>query len=271
LSISLLSKAATAWIFFTKDFKNTYRFRSALAGQILSPFLGAISLLVTYSAVFYVGGVEDIAYVNKQNYVVYLMTGFLALTFVSRCWGGAGLNWEKIMMTLDGIFLAPVNRLWILLGKSLNVLFSVGLSAIPYILILVVVRAGITSYLKLAVGIAGLFLMLAIFISIDFVISGISLSEEGYASIIRTWLPRGVSLFSCVYYPVDVFPKLLRPFAYLNPAYHGVSLFRSAFIEGGISHPLVSIVYLLLLGTIGPPVAVWFFETLFKRYGVRGY
>ena len=269
--ISLLRRISVAWIFFKKDFRNTYRFKSTLVGQILSPFFAAISLFVTYSAVFIVGGVTDIAYVNRENYVIYLMAGFLALTFARSSWGGTDLRWEKIMMTLDGIFLAPVGRLWILVGKAINVLFKVALSSIPYIAILLILGPRIISPINLVLGILSLFLMLSIFLSIDFVISGISLSEEGYASIIRTWVPRGVSLFSCVYYPIEIFPKFVHPLILLNPAYHGVNLFRSAFIENGIVNPWTSFLYLLVLGIVLPPTAVTFFEYLFKRFGIKGY
>jgi ABC-type polysaccharide/polyol phosphate export permease len=271
LCISLLDRAKIGWVFFRKDFNNTYRFKSALIGSILNPFLSAVSLFVTYSAVFFVGGVEDIAFVNKQNYVIYLMSGFLALNFARTCWGATALRWEKIMMTLDGMFLAPVGRLWILFGKSISVLFSISLSSIPYVLILLILGPRIESYVNLVLGIISLFLMMAIFLSVDFVVSAISLSEEGYAGIIRTWVPRAISLLSCVYYPPEVFPEVFRPIVYLNPAYHGVNLFRSAFMENGVTSPWFSFLYLLTLGVVLPPLCVRIFESILGRFGIRGY
>ncbi len=242
-----------------------------ILGDIVNPFLGMIGLLVTYSAVFFVGKVNDIAYVNKHNYLVYLIVGSLAYLFSHECWRRTTLVFEKMMLTLQGVMLAPVSRIYLLAGKALNAVVFGLLSAVPHVLLLLFLRPAILSYARLVMGVVALFFVMSIFISLDFIVTAIELSEEGQASLIRAWAPRGVTIFACVYYPIDVIPKVLRPLAIINPAYHGVQLLRSAFIEGPKMDLFLSFLYLAVLALILPIIAVRYFDYRFRKYGIKGY
>jgi len=259
------------WAFFTKDFKNTYRFRGTIVRDVFQPITSFLSLLLTYSAVFFVGKVASVGYIDRSNYLVYLSSGFLAYSFARTCWNKTSLRWEKYMLTLEGVLVSPVNSAYILAGKSFNAFFSVGLSTLPYVLVLIMLAPPIVSLTRLVAGILCLFCLFSLFLSIDFMLSGLEMSGEGWTDFIRTYAPMGFGLLSCVYFPPSILPRLIRPLVWINPIYITVSVFRSAFIPTTVSNIYAALAYLMALATIMPVLATKVFEYLFYERGIKGY
>jgi len=257
--------------FFLKDFKNQYRFKITLASNVLNPFLQVIGLILAYSAVFLVGKVESVGYVNQANYVLYLITGFCSYSFARTTWGQTSLLVEKWYLTLDGVLLCPVSRFYIFLGKAVSGAISAALGAAPYSVLIILLHPKVYSFTHLLLGLVSMGCLFSIFISLDFLTSAVELHQEGVAKLVRSYAPRAVLLLGCVYYPISLLPSFLRYLVLLNPVYHSVEIFRSAFIR---SEPVClgySMCYLLGLSVLLPFVSVKVFVWTFRRYGVRGY
>lgn len=254
-----------------KELKQSLRFRIGFFNRMLAPTLTMVTFFFTYSAVFFVTDVTDVGYVEKQNYVIYLLTAFLAYSFFRLPWGRTSLMQEKIMQTLDGMLLAPGSRLYILIGKASRVFIEIAMSVVIFIATIAFLRPPISAK-SLLLGSFSLVLLFVIFISVDFIVSAIGLANEGWAQFFVSYLPRGIALVGCAYYPVDVIPEILRPLVYINPLYHAVNLFRSAFMEADLRFGMeVSFLYLLVLAIILPIISGFFFDWALKKWGVRGY
>ena len=175
------------------------------------------------------------------------------------------------MLTLEGTLLAPVNRLYILMGKAVRAFLELLVDSAIFIILLLFLHPRI-DWPMLGVSIIGLFCLYIIWISVDFIVSGIQLSEEGLASLLSEYVPRVIMFISAVYYPVETLPKILRTLSYANPVYHAVVLFRSAFyLPAKDVNILVSISILLILACIMPFVSVRLFDEIYKKYGIKGY
>ena len=257
--------------FAIKDFKNQFRFKVSLLNHLLDPVLAVTAFFVTYTAVFFGGNIEDLGYVQKSNYVIYLLTGFLAYSAFRMAWKRTTLSGEKYMLTLEGILLSPGGRWYYLFGRALIALIDV---------VIILVLFGSTIWLlhpqvnipNLIYGSISLVLLYVIFISLDFIVSGIEIAEEGIAGFIRTYAPKAFLLIGCVYFPIDILPSFLRPIVYINPLYHAVNLFRSAFMQADLSFGMNnSLIYLIVLACILPPLAIRVFSWIFKKWGIRGY
>jgi lipooligosaccharide transport system permease protein len=81
--------------------------------------------------------------------------------------------------------------------------------------------------------------------------------ERGLANLFRFGIVP-LFLFSGTFFPVDQLPGFIRPFAYVTPLWHGVSLCRGLALSGadfGV-HPLVSVAYLIALVVVGAALSV---------------
>jgi ABC-2 type transport system permease protein len=218
-----------------------------------------------------VSDVSDVGYVERQNYVIYLLTAFLVYSFFRLPWNRTSLMQEKIMQTLDGMLLAPGSRLYILIGKASRVFIEIAMSVVIFTVALIFLRPTIILN-NLLIGSFSLILLFVIFISVDFIVSAIGLAHVGISQFFVSYLPRGIALVGCAYYPVDVIPEILRPLVFINPLYHAVNLFRSGFMEADLRFGWeVSFLYLLVLAIIIPIISGFFFDWALKRWGVRGY
>ncbi|MBU1674091.1 ABC transporter permease [Patescibacteria group bacterium] len=267
----LKNRFIVAWAYIVKDMKNLFRFKVAVFNFVFAPFLTMISFMMVYSAVFFVGGVEDLGYVQQSNYIIYLLTGFMAYSCFSVSWRKTTMLDEKVMLTLEGILLTPRNRLYIMVGKGAKALFEVMIVVIMFTAIIAFFHPTI-DWLSLFYGALALFLVFIIFLNIDFMVSAIGLAEEGISSFFSTYLPRFILIISCVYYPIESIPEQLRFIVYINPAYYGVNMFRSGFMQAdlpfGIAGPLI---YLLILAIIIPILAVLLFNWILRKWGIKGY
>lgn len=257
--------------FAIKDFKNQYRFKMSLLNHLLDPVLAVASFFVAYTAVFFAGKVEDLGYVQKYNYVIYLLTGFLAYSAFRMAWNRTNLSGEKYMLTLEGVLLSPGGRWYYLFGRALIALIDVVIIFVLFGSAIFFLHPQVNIY-NLIYGSISLVLLYVIFISLDFIVSGIEIAEEGLADFIRTYAPKTFLLIGCVYFPIDILPGFLKPLVYLNPLYHATNLFRSAFMQADLSFGMNnSLIYLIVLACILPFIAVRVFNWIFKKWGIRGY
>lgn len=251
-----------------KEFKESIRFKLGFLNRLVAPALTMVSFFVTYSAVFFGGNVDDLGYMNKSNYVIYLLTAFLTYTFFRLTWGRTNLSSEKGGGTLEGMLLAPGSRMYILAGKASRIFFEIFISVLIFIVALLFLGSDIN--LKgLIVGSISLVLLFIIFISIDFISTAIGLAHVSIAGMINSYLPRAIALLGCAYYPVDIIPDFAKPLAYLNPLYHAVNLFRSGFMEADLRFGMViPLVYLFVLAVVFLTISGFFFDWALKKWGI---
>lgn len=264
------NKIKTIKAYVVKDLKISFRFRMSLVNKFFAPVLTMLSFMVTYSAIFFGTSTDDLGFVDRSNYVIYLLTGFLAYSVFRLAWGITNLGSEVGGYTLFGIWLAPGSRAYLLAGKGVRALVEILISAGGFAAMLIFLRPNVY-WSNLLVGIVAVGALFLIFLSLDFVVSAIGLVNPGLAGVITNYIPKGFLLIGCAYFPIDVIPEIIRPLVYVNPLYHAVNLFRSGFmtadLQFGMTAPLI---YLLVLAVVMPIISIYLFEQVFKKWHVRG-
>ena len=255
-----------------KDLKQAFRFRISLLNTILAPILTMTSFLITYSAIFFGSGTDDLGYIDKGNYIVYILTGFLTYSAFHLMWGRTALGGEKVMLTLQGILLAPGSRLFIVAGKAVRALFEISLTTFFFAVMLVILDVPDLRPMNVLYGVLALFALMFIFLGLDFMLTSVGMAQEGLAGFISSYAPKGFLLLGCVYYPIDVIPEFARPLVYLNPVYHAVNIFRSGFMEAdlrfGIAIPLIT---MIAAAAFLLPASAYVFDWILKKWGIKGY
>jgi ABC-2 type transport system permease protein len=194
-----------------------------------------------------------------------LLWSFLSVLFNEIAMSVAYERWEG---TLEYTFMAPVSRLVHLFGVSIY-------AAIYSIIRLTLVVSGLTFFIGLDLSRANLLGILIVLLVSSFAFIGLGLiaavapvfsAERGAEA---TNIFQGcLLLVSGVYYPVEILPAWLQPFAKLSPATYSLSACRKLMgIDSGqgplvgapISAVAPELLTLALMGIVMVPLGLWVF------------
>jgi ABC-2 type transport system permease protein len=199
-----------------------------------------------------------------------LIVGVLLWSFLSVLFNeiASSVAYERWEGTLEYTFMAPVSRLIHLFGVSLY-------AAIYSIIRLAIVIGGLAVFIKLDLSRANLLGILIVLLVSSFAFIGLGLM----AAVLPVFSPeRGAEatnifqgcllLVSGVYYPVEILPGWLQPFAKLSPATYSLSACRKLMGIGSgqgqlvgapISEVVPELLTLTLMGVAMVPVGLWVF------------
>src|SRR5499426_466310 len=194
-----------------------------------------------------------------------LLWSFLSVLFNEIAMSVAYERWEG---TLEYTFMAPVSRLVHLFGVSIY-------AAIYSIIRLTLVVIGLAIFIGLDLSRANLLGILVVLLVSSFAFIGLGLmaavapvlsAERGAEA---TNIFQGcLLLVSGVYYPVEILPGWLQPFAKLSPATYSLSACRKLMGIGSghgqlvgapISDVAPELLTLTLMGVVMIPVGLWVF------------
>jgi ABC-2 type transport system permease protein len=207
---------------------------------------------------------------KDEQLTLTLIVGVLLWSFLSVLFNeiASSVAYERWEGTLEYTFMAPVSRLIHLLGVSL-------FAAIYSILRLAVVISGLALFIKLDLSRANLLGILIVLLVSSFAFIGLGLM----AAVLPVFSPeRGAEatnifqgcllLVSGVYYPVEILPGWLQPFAKLSPATYSLSACRKLMGIGSgqgqvvgapISEVVPELLTLTLMGVVMVPAGLWVF------------
>ncbi len=204
---------------------------------------------------------------KDEQLTLTLIVGVLLWSFLSVLFNeiASSVAYERWEGTLEYTFMAPVSRLIHLFGVSLY-------SVVYSIVRLVIVVGALAVFIKLDLSRANLWGILIVLLVSSFAFIGLGLM----AAVLPVLSPeRGAEatnifqgcllLVSGVYYPLEVLPAWVQPFAWLSPATYSLSACRKLMGIGSgqgqlIGAPISSVVpellMLTLMGAVMIPVGL---------------
>ena len=260
------------WAFVFRDFHLTRRY-------IAWVFVFSFYALVNSATIALIGVAAKDYQLTLTLIVGVLLWGFLSVLFDEIA---NSISYERWEGTLEYTFMAPVSRLIHLSGVSLY--------AMCYSIVrLVVIFGGLLLLIDLRLTGANLAGVVVVLLVSSFAFIGLGLMaatlpvlspERGAAA---TNIFQGLLLLvSGIYYPIEVLPWWVQPFAAVSPATYALSASRKLI---GIGHPasmperlvgapLSAVTYelsmLALMGLLMIPLGLWVFgrvENWAKRTG----
>jgi len=171
---------------------------------------------------------------GTANYVAYLLIGSSVFTIVSFAFWHIAywLRWEQESGTLEALYLAPVHRIWIAAGTALyscgRALFA---ALTAYFLGALILRF---NPLQGELGIALLFILVG-FIPLYglTLLYGAVIIKVKEANALVNLMQWAVSFLMGVFFPITVFPPLLKAIALLFPPTWMTNGVRSALLGIG--------------------------------------
>jgi len=172
---------------------------------------------------------------NDPTYLLRLLgAGLAAMVVLSNAFvfSGFTLISEKTSGTIFFLALAPISRIWIILGKlvanTLLIAISTGLALLMAIYLFGINPTGSLWLLMLAALLAGLGLM-----GLCYAISAYVKDERTFRVVAGLPLMMPMMFFSGIMYPVAIFPEWLQSVSRMFPLTWMVEISHFVFFKGG--------------------------------------
>jgi len=203
---------------------------------------------------------------GKQNYFQFMAPGIIAMVVVMAVMVGlaASISREKELGTLDGILVAPISRLCIILGKALSQTIR-GLLQGSIVLLLSIFLFGVKIYGSISLVILLLFLGVFSFIGLGILISALATEQETAMTIMMT-LTFPMIFLSGVFFPIKQMPGFMQIISRILPLTYAIEALRKVIILGaGISSLGKELTILITFGAVTLAIAVPVFKRVITR------
>jgi ABC-2 type transport system permease protein len=200
------------------------------------------------------------------NYFEFMAPGIMAMNVMMSVMTGlpAAISHEREIGTLDGMMVAPINRLSIILGKTLAQTMR-GLLQGTLILIMAVTLFGVTIQGSLPLIFGLLLLDVFSFVGIGIVITSFAKDQETATMMMMT-IMFPMMFLSGVFFPTQQMPWYMQGISKLIPLSYATTALRKVIVLGaGIPAISTEIAVLAVFGIVFTAIAI----PLFKRNMTR--
>jgi len=200
------------------------------------------------------------------SYFDFIAPGIMAMTVMMSVMTGlpAAISHEKEVGTLDGMMAAPINRLAIILGKTLAQTAR-GLLQGILILVLAVALFGVTIHGSILLVFALLLLGVFSFVGFGVVITSFAKDQETAMMVMMT-LMFPMMFLSGVFFPIQQMPWYMQGISKVLPLTYLADALRKVMVLGvGVPIITVELVVLIGFGVITTTIAVPVFRRAMTR------
>lgn len=200
------------------------------------------------------------------SYFDFIAPGIMAMTVMMSVMTGlpAAISHEKEVGTLDGMMVAPINRLAIILGKTLAQTTR-GLLQGILILILAVALFGVTIHGSILLVFALLLLGVFSFVGLGVVITSFAKDQET-AMMMMTTLMFPMMFLSGVFYPIQQMPWYMQDISKALPLTYATTALRKVMVLGAeVSMITTELAVLIGFGVVMTTIAVLVFKRAMTR------
>jgi ABC-2 type transport system permease protein len=231
--------------------------------QLLNPAVNATNSLAIVKP--YNVQTEGIVSGNP-SYFDFIAPGIMAMTVMMSVMTGlpVAISQEKEVGTLDGMMVAPINRLSIILGKTLGQVAR-GLIQGVIILALAVGLFGVTIHGSILLVFGLLLLGIFAFVGLGIVITSFTKDQETAQMLMMT-LMFPMMFLSGVFFPIQQMPWYMQTISSFLPLTYASDALRKVMVLGaGIPAISTELIILIAFGTVMTAIAVPVFRRMMTR------
>ena len=203
---------------------------------------------------------------ETTNYFQFVAPGIIAMVVMMALMTGLphAISYEKDMGTLDGMLVAPINRLSIILGKVMAQTTR-GMIQGFIILILSVLLFGVVIEGSILLVILLIILTVFSFVGLGILITSFTENEETATMVMMT-LMFPMMFLSGVFFPLQQMPWYMQDIAHFLPLTYATTALRKVMVLGaGVSAITTELAILLAFGCVLLLVAVPMFKKAMSR------
>jgi ABC-2 type transport system permease protein len=214
------------YILWLRELKKYLRSRTQIIASLGSPlmYLGVLG--------FGLGPVFRRA--GEGSYLQFIAPGVIGMTVLfTSMFSGIALLWDRQFGFLKETLVAPVPRLWIMIGRTLGGATVAMLQGLLIFVVCLIAGFRPTSILAVPLAILILALIAIVFAALGTAI-GSSLTEMQGFQLVMNFLVMPIFFLSGALYPLRDLPKPLAVLTRVDPLTYGVDGMRAALI--GVTH-----------------------------------
>ena len=203
---------------------------------------------------------------GRLSYFDFIAPGLMAMTVMMSVMTGlpAAISHEKEVGTLDGMMVAPINRLAIIVGKTLAQTAR-GLLQGVLILALAVTLFGVTIHGNILLIFALLLLGVFSFVGIGVVLTSFAKDQETAMMVMMT-LMFPMMFLSGVFFPIQQMPWYMQSISRVLPLTYAATALRKVMVLGADASTITTELSVLIgFGAIMTAIAVPVFKRAMAR------
>jgi len=228
----------------------TYHVSSDIAGSIITPFQPEFKGIVP----------------GEPNYFQFVAPGIICMVVMMALMTGLphAISYEKDIGTLDGMLVAPINRLSIILGKVMAQTIR-GMIQGFIILLLAIGLFGVVIEGNILLVIFLVLLTVFSFVGLGILITSFTDREETATMVMMT-LMFPMMFLSGVFFPLQQMPWYMQDFAHFLPLTYATTAMRKVMVLGaGLDAVMLEVAILIGFGVIMLAIAVPMFKKAMSR------
>ncbi len=272
MSIKRLLKNNLTQIFAIteKNLSLKLRFKQTLIIELISPLIYVLMPLIVLMAFFDFR--SNLGPWTKDNFLIFQIVAYNLFLLKNIIYQTAGeLRLEKFWKTLPSLIIAPFHRINLLLGIYFSHLIII---TIPFVLFFIIGYVILPVSFITFLSLIGIYLIISlIFSGVGIFLSVLAISNENLWSVFQFFIEM-VFYLSCISYPYQIFPEFIQNFIDINPFFHVFDFLRNCWIENDIIYTIVyhprSFLMLIGCAIVIPCIGIYFFNYIYKKYGIVG-
>jgi ABC-2 type transport system permease protein len=203
---------------------------------------------------------------GNPSYFDFIAPGIIAMTVMMSVMTGlpVAISQEKEIGTMDGMMVAPINRLSIILGKTLGQVAR-GLIQGVIILVLAVGLFGVTIHGNILLVFGLLLLGIFSFVGLGIVITSFTKDQETAQMLMMT-LMFPMMFLSGVFFPIQQMPWYMQTVSKFLPLTYAADALRKVMVLGA-DIPAISpeLIILITFGVVMTAIALPVFRRMMTR------
>ena len=200
------------------------------------------------------------------SYFDFIAPGIMAMTVMMSVMTGlpAAISHEREVGTLDGMMVAPINRLSVILGKTLAQMAR-GILQGVLILVLAMTLFGVTVHGSILLVFALLLLGVFSFVGLGVVLTSFA-KEQETAVMLMTTIMFPMMFLSGVFFPIEQMPWFMQAISKVLPLTYVADALRKVMVLGADIPMLTNELAILIgFGTVMIAIAVPVFKRAMTR------
>ena len=203
---------------------------------------------------------------GSSNYFEFVAPGIMAMTVMMSVMTGlpGAISQEKEVGTMDGMMVAPISRLSIILGKTLAQTAR-GLLQGVILMILAVSLFGVTIQGNILLVFGLMLLGVFSFVGLGIVLTSIT-SDQQTATMLMTTIMFPMMFLSGVFFPIQQMPWYMQDISKMLPLSYATDALRKVVVLGaGIPDIATDLTILISFGIVMTAIAVPVFRRAMTR------
>jgi ABC-2 type transport system permease protein len=242
------------YILWLRELRRYTRSRVQIIASLGQPVLYLVALGFGMNAVYRQAG--------RGSYLQFVAPGVIAMTVLfSATFSGIALLWDRQFGFLKETLVAPVPRVFIMLGRTSGAATVALLQGALVAIVCVIAGFRPSNLALLPEGIAFLALIALVFAGLGTTV-GSSLKDMQGFQMVMNFLVMPLFFLSGALYPLDHLPTVLAVVTRVDPLSYGVDGLRSALIGQAHFGPALDATVLIILAAAFIGLGAWRFSKI---------